>query len=204
MNNRIVIVGAFHEIIELAEENDFSIFGLIDNQKKNMYRGYKILCDDKGAIEILNLIKKFSLVISPDQPSVRLKLYNYYKKLGFEFISIISNKADISKSCKISEGSIIQRGVNISAESKIGKFAKLNTKCNVMHDSVIGDFTTIAPNAVILGNVKIGTGCYIGANATINPNIIISDNTIIGAGAVVTKDCKESGTYVGVPAKRQK
>ena len=41
-----------------------------------------------------------------------------------------------------------------------------------------------------------------GIGACIKNNISVAKKCIIGAGAVVLKDIEESGTYVGVPAKR--
>ena len=202
MNKKIIIVGAFHEVIELAEENGFDIIGLIDNNKICSYRTYEILGNDNEAKNILNSQKNVPLIIAPDIPHIRAQLFSYYSELGFKFISLISKNSNISKSAVIGNGTISQAGVNVSAECNIGKFVKLNTNCNVMHNSIIGDFTTIAPNAVILGNVKIGKLCYIGANATILPNIEICDNVIIGAGAVVVKNIKEGKTFAGNPARQ--
>ena len=48
----------------------------------------------------------------------------------------------------------------------------------------------------------MGRGTWIGAGATAINNIFICSDCIIGAGAVVVNDIQESGTYVGVPAKR--
>ena len=202
MNKKIIIVGAFHEVIELAEENGFDIIGLIDNNKICSYRTYEVLGNDNEAKNILNSQKNVPLIITPDIPNIRAQLFSYYSELGFKFISLISKNSNISKSEVIGNGTISQAGVNVSAECNIGKFVKLNTNCNVMHNSIIGDFTTIAPNAVILGNVKIGKLCYIGANATILPNIEICDNVIIGAGAVVVKNIKEGKTFAGNPARQ--
>ena len=201
VKNTIIIVGAFHEIIELAEDNGIEIAGLIDNVRTENYRNYKILGNDKDAGNLFNKYKNISVLLTPDIPQVRKKLHTYYSELGFVFSSLISKNSVISKSADIDTGTIVQSGVNVSAESRIGKFVKLNTYCNVMHNSVINDYTTIAPNSVILGNVKVGKLCYIGSNATILPNISICDNVTIGAGSVVTKDIDISGTYFGIPAR---
>ena len=201
MKNEIIIVGAFHEIIELAEENDYKIIGLIDNTKTDSYRNYIVFCNDSSAPKLNHKLKQIPLVISPDMPNLRMELEGFYKKNKFLFTSIISKRATISGSAKIALGTVVQSGVNISAEVEVGKFVKLNTMCNLMHNSVVGNYTTIAPNTVILGNVKIGKLCYIGANATILPNVQIVDKVVIGAGTVVTKNILKSGSYIGNPAR---
>jgi len=203
MKNQIIIVGAFHEIIELAEDNNLKIAGLIDNKKKDNYKGYKILCDDQGAKDLSKIYQDYFIIITPDSPRIRKHLQSYYSKLGFNFISLFSKDAKISKSSDISNGTIIQYGVNVSAECKIGKFVKLNTYCNIMHNSVIDNYTTVAPNAVVLGNIKVGKSCYIGANSTILPNLIIEDNVIIGASSIVTKNIRQGKTIYGIPAKEK-
>lgn len=200
MIKHAIVVGAFHEIIELAEELEIKILGLIDNEKTGNYWNYPILCNDANASELPHHYLIVPLIITPDKPTVRYHLNNRYEKLGFSFLTLISNSAKISKSAKIENGTIIQHGVNISSEANIGKFIKLNTACNIMHNVTIGDYSTIAPNAVLLGNVRIGKFCYIGANSTILPDIEICDNVTIGAGAVVTKSITKPGTYMGVPA----
>jgi UDP-N-acetylbacillosamine N-acetyltransferase len=200
MITKAIIVGAFHEIIELTEELEIEIIGLIDNEKVGTYLNYPVLCNDKDASKLSSEYKLAQVIITPDRPSIRYNLSNLYSGMGFNFLSLTSKGAKVSKSAVINIGTIIQHGVNISSEVIIGRFVKLNTFCNIMHDSQIGDFTTIAPNAIVLGNVGIGKSCYIGSNSTILPNIQICDNVIIGAGAVVTKNIQLPGTYFGVPA----
>ena len=201
MKSKVIIIGAFHEIIELVEEQGFTIFGLVDNIKSGDYRGYGIIHNDYDGSILSTKYSSIPIIISPDSPIIRHKLSVLYIEAGFKSINIISNTAKISTSSILSEGIIIQHGVNVSAESRIGGFVKLNTYCNVMHNSVVGEFSTVAPNAVILGNVKIGNRCYIGSNATILPNLTICEDAIIGAGAVVTKHISKPGKYSGVPAK---
>jgi sugar O-acyltransferase (sialic acid O-acetyltransferase NeuD family) len=201
MDSGIIFIGAFHELIELAESNKIKIVGIIDNDMEKEYRGYPILCTDNKAEKLDSKYSKIPLIISPDKPGIREKLSKFYSNLGFSFSSLISDKANISPSASIGNGVVVQSGVNVSSEVKMGHFVKLNTACNVMHDSIIGDYTTIAPNAVILGKVTIGKSCYIGSNAIILPGIEIGDYVIVGAGAVVTKNVEINKTVAGNPAK---
>jgi UDP-N-acetylbacillosamine N-acetyltransferase len=201
MDKEIILVGGFHEIIELCEEIGYKIIGIIDNNLKESYWGYPIIGTDNMIKIISQNYKHIPLVITPDFPSTRKKLFLEYSKYGFEFETIISPTAKISKSSIIGTGAIIQHQVNVSSNVRIGNFTKLNVGCNVMHDSTIGNFVTIAPNAVILGRVNIGDSTYIGANSTILPDKSVGENAIVGAGAVVTKNFDSNSTIKGIPAK---
>ena len=201
MNNQILLIGGFVEMIELCEDNEVSIIGIVDNSIADYHNGIPIIGNDDNVIEWCKNYLKYRLVISPDLPAIRRKLVLYYKDQGFQFTNLISNLAKISKSASVGCGSVIQAGTNISSEVHVGNFVKINSNANIMHNSIVGDFTTIAPNAVVLGHVKIGESCYIGANSTILPHVSICDNVIIGAGAVVTKNIETPYTsYVGTPA----
>lgn len=201
MDKKIIIVGGFHEIIELCEELKYSIVGIIDNTLKGKYLGYPIIGNDSDASMLFKTFYNLPLVITPDTPLLREKLFGYYSKIGFRFETIISAKAKISKSAQIGTGTIIQSGVNVSAQTRIGNFVKLNTNCNVMHDCLIHDYVTIAPNAVLLGHVTVSEKVYIGANSTILPTISIGEDSLVGAGSVVTRNIDNNITVKGVPAK---
>lgn len=201
MNDQILLIGGFVEIIELCEENDVNIIGIVDNSIVDNYMGIPIIGNDDNLKVWRVKYLKSKLIITPDTPNVRKKLFLHYEKQGFQFANLISKNARISKSASIDLGTVVQAESNISSEVKIGKFVKVNTMANIMHNSTIGNFTTIAPNAVILGHVRIGESCYIGANATILPHVSICDNVVVGAGAVVTKNIETpNSSYVGVPA----
>ena len=202
--NDIILIGAFHEMIELCKAAKKNIIGIIDNNMTTEYMNIKILGSDKDAEKIIANYRNVPFVITPDSPRIREKLFLHYTNLGAQFATIIHPNANISLTAKIGIGTIIQLGTNISANVNLGDFVKVNTMANVMHDSNVGNFTTIAPNAVILGKVNINNYCYIGANSTILPNIHIAKNAIVGAGAVVTKNISKSTVMVGVPAKELK
>ena len=78
----------------------------------------------------------------------------------------------------------------------------INTCSSADHDCEVGDYVHIAVGSHLCGTVNVGDGTWIGAGAIVSNNVSICPNCMIGAGAVVIKDIKESGTYVGVPAKR--
>lgn len=200
-NEKVILIGGFHEIIELLDLCSIDVAGIVDNSLKGEYYGKKVICSDSEISHYKNELRKYPLLLTPDKPEIREKLYKYYSNYNFTFRNIISPKADISKSSKIANGAIIQSGVNVSSNTSISRFVKVNTHANIMHDVIIGEFTTIAPNAVILGNVKIGKRTYIGANATILPDITIGDDVIVGAGSVVTKNIESNSIVKGVPAK---
>lgn len=200
MNKDVILVGGFHEVIELCENAGYQIVGIIDGQLQGDYYGYPVIGSDDDAQTLYSSYSHCKLVITPDSPKVREKLVNLYAPIGYEFATIISPKANISRFVTIGKGTIIQDGVNVSAETTIGNYVKLNTNANVMHDNIISDFVTIAPNAVSLGRITIGKSSYIGSNATILPEIKIGAYSTVGAGAVVTKDIANNKVMVGIPA----
>jgi sugar O-acyltransferase (sialic acid O-acetyltransferase NeuD family) len=181
MNRAIIIIGAFHETIELCESCGYTILGLVDNSHKGSYMGYSILGVDNDVDRLHKQFANALIVVGPDNPKVKRKLFELYKKAGFKFATIISPKANISKTATIGEGCIVQTGVNVSANTIIGRFCKLNFNCNVMHDVSMGEFATIAPNAVILGRSILGKGVYIGANSTVEHDTIVADEIKIPA-----------------------
>ena len=202
MSKEIILVGAFHEMIELCEDAGYSIVGIIDNELTGEYYGYPVIGTDK---DVSALIKKYpgvEFVLSPDNPGVRKKLSGYYSSLGCSFATVVHPAASISRFASIGEGTVIQRGVNVSANSKVGRFCKLNSFCNVMHDINVGDFATVAPNAVLLGYVSVEDLCYIGANSTILPKCTVGCETVVGAGAVVTKCIEPNKVVAGIPARQ--
>lgn len=195
----IILVGAFIETIELCEECNYNIVGVVEDRNVDTC-GYPWLGNDEEFLAKKESYIKIPLVNVPDSPIVRERLFNMYKKNGFSFETVISPHAKISKSAKVGEGCVIQAYSNISAKVIIGDCVRINTGANIMHECVVGSFSTIAPNVVLLGRCDIGEYGYIGANSTVLPNHKIERNVIVGAGAIVTKDVSEGKVVVGNPA----
>jgi len=196
--DNVILIGYFNETAELCEKCGCTIVGVVD--KENPGR-YCYLGNDEEFGEKYKEYINIPLVITPDKPSIRKALHEYYKALGFQFKTLIAPDATVSKTAKIAEGCIVQSGCNISSESILHSCVHVNTHANVTHNIVIGKFATIAPDAVVLGYTKIEAESYIGANSTILPYVRVGQQSIVGAGAVVTKDVKDNCTVVGVPAR---
>ena len=200
---RVIIVGGFLEIFELCELSGHEIIGYIDISPLKQEVNYPWLGVDDDAKTIYEKVgADIAVVITPDAPPVRAKLFSKYQDIGYAVASLVSPKALISPTATLKEGCVIQSFCNVSSEVEIGVGSKINTKANVMHNSIIGDFVTIAPGATVLGHVTIGREAYIGANSTILPGCRIGRGAIIGAGSVVTKDVAEGLTVVGIPAQK--
>lgn len=196
--DRVILIGYFIETVELCEKCGYSIAGIVDRVDKGTH---PYLGDDDAFISnYINYID-IPLVITPDNPAVRSKLFKKYKGLGFKFKTLIAPDAVISKSASISEGCMIQSLCNVSSNTVLGNCVRVNIGANIMHDSHIEDFSVVAPNAVVLGYVSIAGESYIGANSTVLPNLRIGRNSIVGAGAVVTKDVSNNTVVAGIPAR---
>lgn len=120
--------------------------------------------------------------------------------------------------CSIGDDTFIGPFVEIQKDVTIGKNCKIQSHSFICELVNIGDNTVVAHGVMFINDVfatgkpangdktlwkgtSIGNNVSIGSNTTILP-ISICDNVVIGAGSVVTKDIKESGIYVGNPAKK--
>ncbi|AUP01946.1 NeuD protein [Streptococcus agalactiae] len=134
----------------------------------------------------------------------RKELFEYVAKDYYDsIINIISPNALV-----LTPDSICGRGIFIGFGAFIGSKVKLfdnnvvNTGALIEHHTVVESHCNIAPNATINGLCYIREEVYVGSASVIIQTLDISSCTTIGAGAVVVKDIIESGTYVGVPAKK--
>jgi sugar O-acyltransferase (sialic acid O-acetyltransferase NeuD family) len=145
-----------------------------------------------------------SFTVCIGNPKWREYFYDLLVGMFADPRNIISEKSSIAFEHTLGKGNIILDFALIETDAVIGNGNLINCYAGIFHDVKIGNHNEIMPGAKILGNAKIGDRCRIGTNASVLPGITICDDVVIGAGAVVNRDITESGTYVGVPAKRIK
>ena len=102
----------------------------------------------------------------------------------------------------IGEGSFIGANSILTTNIRIGNHAILNRGNHIGHDCIIGNYFSAMPGSIVSGNVHIGNGVYLGTNSSVIEKKYILHDIVIGANSVVIRDIAESGTYVGVPAKK--
>ena len=121
---------------------------------------------------------------------------------GAEIATLIHPFSAVSSGASLGAGTLVMAGAVVQTGAVLGKGVIVNTGATVDHDCCIADFCHVAVGAHLAGTVSVGARTIIGAGAAAINNVVIPADTAIGAGAVVVKDIKESGTYVGVPARR--
>jgi acetyltransferase-like isoleucine patch superfamily enzyme len=118
----------------------------------------------------------------------------------------LGNNVFIGPFVEIQKNVIIGNNTKVQSHSFICELVVIGNNCFISHGVMfINDlFKSGGPargNKNLWSKTIIGNNVSIGSNSTIL-SVNVCDNVVIGAGAVVTKNIKESGVYVGNPAKK--
>ena len=205
MQNVIIIGAGGHAkvIADIIQKCGDSVYGFLDD---NIEIGtciigyYKVIGKISDCNKFKNEVDNLKFIIGIGNNNIRKQIAEKY---DLDYYTAIHPTACIGMEVSICKGTVIMPHACINASAKIGKHCIINTNALTEHDNKISDYVHISPNAALAGAVSIGEGTQIGINATVKNNINIAENCIIGAGAVVVKDIKESGIYIGVPAKKR-
>lgn len=206
MKKNLIIVGAGghgNVIYDIAKKsaNYERIHFLDDNCTCSAFPDSSIL----GAFDLYpRYIENSDFFIAIGNSALREKMQNCLELAGASCPVLIHPSAVVGLGVTIGAGSVVMPGAVINPLASIGKGVIINTCSSVDHNSVIGDFSHISVGSHIAGDVKIGKACWIGIGAVVSNLVTITDQVMVGAGATVIRSIKESGTYVGVPARKIK
>ncbi len=190
MKPKILLVGGgghCKSVIDVIElEDKYTIAGIIDKKEllgQNIL-GYKIIGCDDDLSELFNTYKYVAITVGQIKSnSLRIKLFNLAKNIGYKLPAIVSPLSYISKYSFIEEGTIIMHHALINANAKIGKNCIINSKALIEHDVTIEDNCHISTGAILNGGVAVKEGTFFGSNAVSKEYIIIDG--FIKAGSVV-------------------
>ena len=192
----------------IIQNKQYSDIGIIDKKDNigNKILGMSIIgCDDDLSKLYQNGYRNaFVTVGSIGDPSLRIRLFDKLRSIGFKIPVIIDSTATIGSYTTISEGVFVGKNAVVNAGTHIGKGVIINTASTVEHDCTIEAFSHIAPGAVLCGGVRIGANTHIGAKSVIKQQVSIGTNTIIGMGSVVLKDISNYILAYGNPCKEVK
>ena len=190
----IILVGAgghAKSCIDIIEgTKKFKIKYLLEKKLGNQLFKYKKINYTKNNLVKINKNIKYAFISFGQikKKYDRQKVYEELNKIGYKFPVIISKTSLVSKTAKISYGSIIMHRSIVNAGAYIGYNNIINTGSIIEHDVSIGNHNHIAPGAIINGGVKIGNNCFIGSGSIIRQGMIIKNNSFIQAGKVVLKN----------------
>ena len=190
--DKILLIGAgghARSCIDVIETVDqFEIVGLIekDEEINGDNLGYPVIGTDNDLQDLRQQYKNTLITVGQIKaPTIRIKLYQLLKKLGFTLPVVISSNAYVSKHAQIGEGTIIMHGVIVNANAKIGKNCIINNRALIEHDAIIGNNCHITTGAIINGEVNVGDETFIGSGVITKQCISIGNSCIIGAGVVL-------------------
>lgn len=195
---KVIIIGAgghgkvAADIIRLSGDE---VVGFLDDKPSENFVGFNVIgnTDDIGK---WSDCLYFAAVGSAE---IRKKIM----KNNVSWYTAIHPTAVIANDVKTGEGTLFAANSVVNSGSKIGNGCIINTSATVDHDCMLEDFVHISPGAHLSGLVRVGAKTWIGVGACVVNNVEICGDCIIGAGAVVIRNIVETGTYVGVPAKKR-
>ncbi|MDC7995698.1 NeuD/PglB/VioB family sugar acetyltransferase [Altibacter sp. HG106] len=203
---KLAIIGAgdLGQLIAHMAKDAFEVVGYFDDTKNVGETIYNIpVLGSVAEIELQFQQETFDCL------SVGIGYKHFgFRKMIFErflnhipFANVIHDSSFIDASCELGEGLVIFPGCVIDQYAQLGNNVLLNAGCTIAHHSRVKEHSFLSPRVALAGFVSVGSCCNLGINTSVIDNITIADYVQTGGGAVVIDSLKNSGLYVGVPAK---
>lgn len=191
MKKIVFIGGGGHAkvLLDIVRMNGGDILGFVDAQKTDFPEKYlgndEVLAEKKYSSEEIILVNGVGSVKRPER---RQEVFEHFKLLNYQFLSVVHPRAIVSESAKLGEGVQIMANGVVNPGAHIGDDVIINTSASVDHDCRIGAHSHIAPGVTLSGNVNIGYGCHLGTGAKVIQGITIGDKILIAAGEIVISE----------------
>ncbi|WP_318506967.1 acetyltransferase [Bacillus sp. T3] len=204
MKNKLLILGASGHgkvVADIAlKMNKWQRIAFLDDKKKiKSSMGLEVI----GTIDdVFTHIDEYEIFVGIGNNATRQRIYGKLETVGASIPVLIHPNAVVGEQVEIGIGTAVMAGVVINCCTKIGNGCIINTGSTIDHDNYIEDFVHISPGAHLAGTVKVGQGSWLGIGSVVSNNVNIANGCKVGAGSVVVKDINETGTYLGVPARR--
>jgi|TARA_B110000971_G_C20037288_1_gene515128 sugar O-acyltransferase (sialic acid O-acetyltransferase NeuD family) len=194
--NNIILIGAgghaLSSIDVIEKENKYKISGLIDENKNQFSKKYKIIGTDNDLRKLRKIYSNALITIGQiEELFLREKIFKKLKMLKFNLPIICSPLAYVSKNASVGNGTIIMHKAIINTKARVGKNCIINTGAIVEHDVIIGDNCHISTGVILNGGVNIGNNSFIGSGAVVRQNIKIGKASFVNANKFISKNLKE-------------
>jgi sugar O-acyltransferase (sialic acid O-acetyltransferase NeuD family) len=141
------------------------------------------------------------VVIAHGKNALKRELALELERRGFRFFKAVHERAIISPSARIGEGSIVNAGAVLLPNSELRSHVIVHSGAVIEHDCVLDEGCNVAPGVHLAGRVEIGKDAYVYTGAAVIPKVKIGARAVVGAGAVVLRDVPEDVTVAGNPAR---
>ena len=199
----VIIIGAGGHakvVADIVLRSGDHIVGFLDGiNPEGSFLGYPKL----GSEQEYQNFPDCSFIIAIGNASVRERIASSMSNAAW-YTAIHPGAVISNIDTRIGEGTVIMADAIINPGAHIGRHCIINSGSIVEHDNRIGDYAHISVGAKVAGTVHIGDKTWVGAGVTVSNGIHVCGGCMLGAGAVVVKDITETGTYVGVPARKIK
>ncbi|WP_434658044.1 acetyltransferase [Sulfurimonas sp. NW9] len=174
MKKEIILLGGgghCKSVIDVIEaEGHFKIAGIIEKYvgESKSVLGYKLIGTD-DELEKLREQYEYAFVTVGHIKSntVRIKLFEKLKNLGFTIPIIISPFAYVSKHAKIEAGTVVMHHTLINAGVRVGENCIINSKALLEHDCTIENHVHVSTNALLNGDVHVKEHSFIGSGTVV-------------------------------------
>ncbi|SDM56328.1 acetyltransferase [Sediminibacillus halophilus] len=204
MKDKLLIIGASGHgkvVADIALKMDkwHKVVFLDDDENLKTSMGLEVIGTFEKVTEHLN---EYEFFVGIGNNAARNKVHRKLEALGASIPVLIHPNSVVGDHVELGTGTVVMAGAVVNCCTKIGEGCIINTGSTIDHDNCIGDFAHISPGVHLAGTVKVGQGSWLGVGCAVSNNVSITRGCKIGAGTVVVSDINESGTYVGVPARR--
>jgi len=189
------------DVIELGDK--YQIAGLVDAQiSDESGQGYPVLGTDQDLTDLAKQYKYALIAVGQIlSAKTRIRLFSQAATAGFQFPTIISPNAYVSKNAQIGSGTIVMHGAVVNANARIGQNCIINSRSLIEHDVEVADHCHISTASVVNGGVRIGSGTFMGSGCVVKEYVTIGAGCIVGMGQIVLNDLADSTQMKGPQQK---
>lgn len=188
----------------LKEYNIYDKIEFLDDdpeKQHNTINNIKVI----GPINMLESISdknNIDVYIPIGNNKLRLELFEYVEKLGFETPNFIHKNANIHRTTRLGKGVYILPFTNIMPLVDINNYVMISMGVNIAHHTIIRDGSFISQGVNVGASININHHSFLGIGSTIMTGVKeIGKNSIIGAGSVIIRNVPANTVVIGNPGR---
>lgn len=183
----------------LSREHDLLLFFVDEDEAK--VGAQVINLDVRGSVRDLVDLPHDGVIIAVGDNRSRARIHDWLLQRQEKIVCAIHERAWLSPSVSIGDGTVIFGGGIVNAGTLIGCGVIVNTGATVDHDCSVFAHAHIGPGAHVAGRCTIGQGVLLATGVVVGPGCNVGAGSIVGAGSTVLDDIPPGVVAVGSPAR---